>query len=108
MRVVGSRRKGSRKRSTVLTGGQSELLMEVLLHPRGSGNRNLAVALAKAFRAHPELSPHVRKVRAGYSKVWVHFTPSMALAQVMMEWQATRAAHPDVPGQLPLFGGPVA
>lgn len=79
-----------------------ELVLEILLTPRGSGNRRLAVALARAAKNHAQLGPHVKRVRAGYSKVWVVLTPSVALAKTMLEWNA----HPqDVPGQLPLFGG---
>ena len=97
------RSKGEKKRPGLHHGGY--VLLEVLLTPRGSGNRRLAVALAKAFKAHPQLGPHVHTARAGYSKVWVKLTPSLALAKTMLEWNANR--QPDVPGQLPLFGGPI-
>jgi hypothetical protein len=83
----------------------SELIMELLLTPRGSGNRKWAVALAKAAKHHAQLGPHVKRVRAGSSKVWIVLDPSLELAKTMWHWQRTRAA--DVEGQLPLFGGPV-
>jgi hypothetical protein len=85
---------------------QTDLLMEILLHPRGSGNRNLARALANAAKKHPQLGPHVRSVRAGSSKVWVTLIPSFALTKTLAMWNAQREQDIDVPGQLPLFGGP--
>jgi len=87
--------------------GGPVLILEILLTPRGSGNRKLAVALARAAKSHAKLGRHVKKVRAGYSKVWITLTPSVALARTMLEWNADREKTPDVPGQLPLFGGPV-
>jgi hypothetical protein len=101
--VPATRSRGSRKRPGWDAGGY--VLLEILLTPRGSGNRPLAVALANAAKAHPQLGPHVYSARAGYSKVWIKLTPSVQLARTMLEWNANR--QPDVPGQLPLFGGPV-
>jgi hypothetical protein len=83
--------------------GDVELVMEILLLPRGSGNRNMARALAQAAKKDRRLGPHVKRVKAGASKVWVTLVPSMALAHTMLEWNGDRPA--DVPGQLPLFGG---
>jgi hypothetical protein len=83
---------------------ENDLLMEILLHPRGSGNRNLARSLARAAKNHPQLGPHVRSVRAGSSKVWVTLIPSLALTKTLATWNAKREQLADVPGQLPLFG----
>ena len=82
-----------------------EVVLEVLLTPRGSGNRKLARQLAAAFRNHPKLGRHVRRASAGSSKVMVHMIPSLAMMRVVAQWQKERVE--DVPGQLPLFGGPV-
>lgn len=79
--------------------------MELLLTPRGSGNRRWAVALAKAAKRHPQLGPHVKRTRAGSSKVWIVLKPSLALTRALLEWQEQRSSVPDVEGQLPLFGG---
>ena len=102
--VPAPRSKGQRRRPSLMD-ETGYLLLEVLLTPRGSGNRRIAVALAKAFKAHPDLGPHVHSARAGYSKVWVMLRPSLSLAKTMLEFNANR--RPDVPGQLPLFGGPL-
>jgi hypothetical protein len=80
--------------------------MELLLTPRGSGNRKLAVALAKAAKNHPQLGPHVKRVKAGSSKVWITLVPSLALAQTMLTWNQQRK-QTDVPGQLAMFGVPI-
>ncbi len=104
-RIRPVRRTGGGKRRW--SDGDSEIVMQILLLPRGSGNRKMAVALAKAAKADPKLSPHVKRVKAGASTVWVILRPSFALAKTMMEWNRQRVENPDVPGQLPLFGGPV-
>ena len=86
-----------------------ELILEILLTPRGSGNRKLALGLARAAKKDPRIGPHVKRVRAGYSKVWVTLTPSIQLARTLFEMQAAALANAgqDVEGQLPLFGVPV-
>jgi hypothetical protein len=104
-RLVPVRRSGQRKRDNLL--GETEVLMEILLVPRGSGNRKWAVALGKAAKAHPELGPHVKRVRVGSSKVWVTLLPSPSLLASMMSWNQRRLESADVPGQLPLFGGAI-
>jgi hypothetical protein len=86
----------------------AELVLEILLTPRGSGNRELARQMARAARNHPKLGPHVRRVQAGSSKVMVHLIPSVELMRVVAQWQRDEVEAADVPGQLPLFGGPVA
>ncbi len=88
-----------------LRGGGTEVVMDLLLLPRGSGNRPMAKRLAAAFKAHPVLAPHVRSVKAGASKVTIHLTPSVALMKAIFEI-TENASRPDVPGQLPLFGVP--
>jgi hypothetical protein len=83
----------------------AELLLEIILTPRGSGNRKFAVGLAKAAKASPQLAPHIRRVKAGSSKVWIYLTPSFGLMKTIALWQSGVAqANEDVPGQLPLFG----
>ncbi len=85
---------------------ETELVIEIGLLPRGSGNRKLARSIAAAAKQHPKLRPHLKRVRAGSSKVWVVLRPSAALMRIMMEWNQDRLDEVDVPGQLPLFGGP--
>jgi hypothetical protein len=87
--------------------GGPEVVLEILLTPRGSGNRKLARQLATAARMHPKLGPHIRRVSCGTSKINVHLIPSMELSRVMLEWNRERMERSDVPGQLPLFGGAV-
>ena len=85
----------------------SELVLEILLTPRGSGNRKWALALGREARRSDELKDHIKRVRVGSSKVWIVLRPSMELARVLLEMQARRAAEKDAPGQLGLFGGAV-
>jgi hypothetical protein len=94
----------TRMRPTARTG--PELVMEMLLVPRGSGNRRFAQDLARAARQHPKLKPHIKRVRAGTSKVLVVFRPSMALTKIIFEWNRERIESEtvDVEGQIPLFG----
>ena len=96
-----------RTRMRPLARNGAELWFEMLLVPRGSGNRKLAVALARAVRNHPQLKPHVKRVVAGSSKVLVVFKPSMGLMKTLLLWNKERieAAGEDVEGQLALFGG---
>jgi hypothetical protein len=83
-----------------------ELIMELLLTPRGSGNRKFAIALAKAAKNHPRLGPHVKSVKAGSSKVWIILIPSLGLMKTI--WQWTEQQTTDVPGQLSMFGVPLS
>lgn len=85
-----------------------ELILDLLLTPRGSGNRRMAQGLAAAAKSHPRLGRHVRNVVAGSSRVRISLKPSVELTRDMLAWNAERsAATPDVEGQLPLFGGPI-
>ncbi len=104
-RLVPVRRPGEKKRDNLL--GETEILLEILLVPRGSGNRKWAVALGKAAKVHPEIGPHVKRVRVGSSKLWIALKPSASLMASMLSWNKRRVEMSDVPGQLPLFGGAV-
>lgn len=79
------------------------VVMEILLLPRGSGNRNTARRLANHFRTNAELKPHVKKVVCGTSRVTVHLIPSIDLLQIIEDIKR-RQREADLPGQLPLFG----
>jgi hypothetical protein len=79
------------------------LILDLLLVPRGSGNRSFAVALAKTIRKHPKLGPHVRQVKAGSSRVMVSLTPSAGLMKTIWQWTQDESQTADVEGQLPLF-----
>ncbi len=82
-----------------------ELILDLLLVPRGSGNRAFAAALAKSIREHPKLGHHVRQVTAGSSRVIVSLISSPGLMKTIWQWNKDRVdAQGDVPGQIPLFG----
>lgn len=83
--------------------GDPEVIMDVLFIPRGSGNRNKARALGVAFKTHPKMKPHIKRVVVGSSRVTVHLRSSLALMKEISEMWAERRANGDVPGQLPLF-----
>ena len=102
-RMRAARRKGTRKRPGMLSADEHELILELVITPRGSGNRNFARGLARAAVNHPHLGPHVKRARAGSSKVWVILRPSLELTTALAEFQLERARLSDVPGQLPLF-----
>ncbi len=104
LRPFGSKRKGCA--GVAPAQADAELIMELLLTPRGSGNRKWAVALAKAAKNHPQLGPHVKRVKAGSSKVWIYLVPSVSLAQTMLLINREPRQMADVPGQLGLFGVP--
>jgi hypothetical protein len=88
-------------------GHDPELLMKIMILPRGSGNRGLCRRLAREAKIHPVLAEHVSRVKVGSSTVWVYLRPSLRLTAqlgIMMLERANRAADAqDVPGQLPLF-----
>ncbi len=82
-----------------------QVLMKINLLPRGSGNRNLARRIGKAFEADERLSPHVRKIRVGSSSVWLYVVPSLELSMTL--WQMQHAKAADIAGQLKLPFGAV-
>ncbi len=85
------------------TGRKSpELILDLLLVPRGSGNRAFAVALGKSIRRHPKLGQHVRQVKVGSSRVVVSLISSPGLMKTIWQWSPDEPAV-DVEGQLPLF-----
>ena len=90
-------------RMKVTRSGEAEVIMDVLFIPRGSGNRNKARALGQAFRNHPKMKVHIKRVVVGSSRVTVHMRSSLALMKEISEMWAERRMGADVPGQLPLF-----
>lgn len=88
------------------SGKSVTLLMDVLLLPRGTGNLGFARRLGRQFREHKTLSPHIRRVVVGSSRIRVYWKYSRALARTVKELDAERSQ--DVLGQLGLFGGQVA
>lgn len=88
----------------VRDGHPPELIMQMMLLPRGSGNKNKARRLAQAFKEHPKMKPHIKRVVTGSSSVTVHMLSSLALMDVLNEISAEAKAKKDVEGQLPLFG----
>lgn len=89
-------------RYRVSSKGKLEVIVKLLLKPRGSGNKHYAARLAKAFRDHPIMAPHISKVVAGTSSVTVHVVPSVACMRAINE--VARTATVDVPGQMLLPG----
>src|SRR4051794_16083183 len=87
--------------------GKAELVLDVALIPRGSGNRAAARRLAAQFKAEARLKPHLKRVVAGSSRVTIHFRLSgdliLALEEMKREHRERMKAQ-DVPGQLSLFG----
>ena len=96
-----------RTRTRTTTRGGAEMVLQIILTPRGSGNRKLALGLAAAARK-SELGPHIKRIRTGYSSVWIVLRPSLKLAKALFDIQARslEAASSDVEGQIPLFGVP--
>lgn len=94
----------TKTRTRVNKQGEREVIMEIGLLPRGSGNRNKARGIAAWYANHPELKPHILSIKAGTSKVTVHFRPSLELMKLMMEYAQRQAMAKDVEGQMALFG----
>lgn len=84
--------------------GEAEIVLQVQLLPRGSGNRNKARALAETYRTHRIMRPHIKRVLCGASSVTVHFRASLGLVDAWNQVAAEERARQDVPGQMPLFG----
>lgn len=78
------------------------VVLDVLLLPRGSGNRTRARRLADAFRKHELMGPHISRVVCGASRVTVHLRASAASVAALAELME-REKRKDVEGQLPLF-----
>ncbi len=91
-----------RTRARVTRQGRPTVVMDLLLLPRGSGNRNRARRLAQVFRQHPTMKRHVIRVVCGASRVTVHMKASVQLMRDVMSI-APEHGITDVPGQLPLF-----
>jgi hypothetical protein len=86
--------------------GKPELILDVALIPRGSGNRAAARRLAKQFREEGRLKSHLKRVVAGSSRVTVHLRLSVDLLEALdeMKREHRERVTQDVPGQLSLFG----
>lgn len=84
--------------------GTPVVIMDVLLLPRGSGNRNRARRLGEAFRQHPKIKKHIRKIVVGASRITVHMRSSIALMRDINQISPELEATQDVEGQLKLFG----
>lgn len=92
-----------RTRTVLKKGKDPEVLMAVNLLPRGSGNRTRARVLAKGFKDHPVLGPHILRISVGASRVNVYFRPSLQLWAEMSKMALAKSESQDVPGQLALF-----
>lgn len=80
-----------------------EVVVVIDLVPRGSGNRNMARRLADEFRDHEVLGVHLLEVRAGASRVTLHFRPTWEAMKAMWEWTSEgKRAGRDNPDQLKL------
>ena len=92
-------------RARVTRKGEPELVVEVALLPRGSGNRYKARKLAEVFRSDARVKDHIKRVVCGTSKVTVHFRSSLALIEVFNQIAAEEKERKrrDLPGQGMLF-----
>lgn len=80
--------------------GTPVVILDMLLLPRGSGNRNAARRLADAFRRDVRFKDHIRKISCGASRVTVHCRSSKAFLKMVLEMTDEPK---DVPGQLAMF-----
>lgn len=81
------------------------LVVDMILLPRGSGNRNRARRIADRWRKSEVMAPFVEKIITGASKVRVHLTCSPELQEAVREAQKLERESQDLPGQLGLFAG---
>lgn len=87
-----------------------ELVLDVLLVPRGSGNRKMARRIADYIRRDSDLGPYVGKIVTGSSRVSIHLPITREVEAAVNRFLTRRKeeeaqAVPDVPGQLPLAFG---
>jgi hypothetical protein len=73
-----------------------EVVLDILFVPRGSGNRAYAVKLARMFRNHEVIGPHVREVKAGSSRVTVSLIASIKLMGIILRWQNSPEGREDI------------
>lgn len=95
------------KCQTVRHKGHTWVLFEIILLPEGSGNRQLAERVAKAFRKNEHLAKHIKRVTHTTSRVRAYFDPSFEFmadwASLVLEERERRKSR-DTPGQLFLPG----
>lgn len=84
-------------------GRDPTVVLDLLLTPRGSGNRNKAQRLAKVFRDHEELGPCITRIVTGASRVTVHLRAGLATMAAVERWYSKAKESKDVEGQIPLF-----
>ena len=93
-----------------LFGPKPELIMRIVLLPRGSGNRNKARRLAESFKTDKHLAAHIGKVVTGTTSITVHMPITGDMAQAVNAYLAeskeqAEQAKLNLPGQLPLAFG---
>lgn len=81
-------------------------IVDLLLVPRGSGNRHIATGLGKVIRNHPRLKDHIRTLKVGVSKVSIHFRPTFAMSLDLLKLATEVYMKKNDPNQLPLFPDP--
>lgn len=79
------------------------VVVDMILLPRGSGNRNAARRLRESFERNEQLRPHLLRVVSGTSRVTLHLKASVELMRVISEMRTAAEQARDVPGQLKLF-----
>ena len=90
-------------RSRVNKLGEGEIILDITLLPRGSGNRSKVRKLGAEFRRNETIRPHIKKVTCGATRLTVTMRASLGLAQAVMEIADRAKQTRDVDGQLPLF-----
>ena len=81
------------------------VVLDVLLLPRGSGNRKRARELAALLRSNDLMGPHIDRVVCGASRVTVHVKATVASMRALNQWleRERLKKENDVEGQPPLF-----
>lgn len=89
-----------------LGGPKPELIIRLVLLPRGGGNRNKARRLAERLKTDKHLGEHIRKITAGTSSVILRMPITPATWRGVNAFLSEEKSEPvDVPGQLPLAFG---
>jgi hypothetical protein len=85
------------------SGTKAQIILDMMLMPRGSGNRAFARRLGESFKRDKRLDAYRTRVVIGASRVTVHLKAEPGLMATILEISQSISQQRDLPGQLPMF-----